>query len=189
MKIADCDCTKADYVAWYKYRVSFEEKAVRLLVFAILVGAFVSLFGSMSNDFALLAASVLIVASGAGIWCVYSRIRLDGEIRRYAQEREGGKIVVRFAKNGIQVSENQKRFFYPFDRIRKARELPWYLFLWLDEGAYPLMIDKEKIRTVADDTEPYYIAKKLRELSPDYKYVRGNDLTYTGKYSKLIKHR
>ena len=188
MKVAACDCTTADYVAWYKYRVSFEEKAVRLLVFAILVAAFVSLYGSMSNDFVILGASVAMVACAAGAWCLYSKVRLDRELVRYRQEREGDKVVVRFSKHGVEVEKDGKRASYSFKKIRKAREVPWHLFLFLEGEDEPLIIDKKKIQTVADDLEPYYIAKKLREQSPDYKYVRGNDLTYTGKYARLLRN-
>lgn len=186
MKVADCDCTQADFVAWYKYKVSFEEKTVRFLVLVILAGAFVSLFGSMANDFVLLGASILIVALGAGAWCAYNAVRLSKEIQRFSREKEGDRCVVEFVKHGIQVNRDGQRSYYPFDRIQKAREIPWYLFLFLGDGKDPIIIDKRKIRTVADGLEPYYIAKKLREQSPDYRYVKGNDLTFTGKYSKLV---
>lgn len=188
MKIVSCDNTTKDYVAWYKYRVSFEEKSVRLLVLVILAGAIMSLAGSFSNDFAILAISVCFVALGSGIWCFYCITRLNKELCQFENSIQGTKSTVKFSKHGIEVMRDDVKTYYSFDKITKAREIPWFLFLFVEKNDFPLIIDKKKIETISDSLEPYYIAKQLREQSPDYKYVRGDDLTYTGKYGNLLRN-
>lgn len=187
MKIATCENTPKDYVAWFKYRVSFEEKTVRLLVLVIILGALISLAGSLSNNFAILAISILFVAVGSAVWCLYCRMRLDKELREFGQTIQGEKSTIKFSKHGIEVIRNSEKTYYPFGKVVKAREMPWFLFLFVENENLPFIIDKKKIETVNDTSEPYYIAKKLREQSPDYRYIRGDDLTYTGKYSSLLK--
>ena len=188
MKVVECPNTQGDFVAWFKFKLSYEEKAIRFVVIGIIFCTLISLVANYTEHWLVFFCTLGVLALIIAGWCVYNKRRLEVEMAEFMREKEGRKAVVRFTKHGIKVEREGTSTYYTFDQVRKVREIPWYLFLFVEGENDPLIIDKTRIETVSDSLEPYYIATKLRTLSPNYKYVRESDLTYTGKYSKLVRN-